>query len=135
VGFWLLAAAQAAVAEGFARSATDILWSGSARVRGVLGTPGRLYGAALAGHAVTGALAMTLGDALALLLVGATVAAANLVLLSLHTLWVNHRLLPPEVRPSLPARVAVLACALFFGWLLWGALAGATPGPAPVSGP
>ena len=65
---------------------------------------------------------MTLADPFRLILIGANVAALNFVLLSLHTIWINRALLPPELRPSLWRELAVLACGSFFAALLVKAL-------------
>jgi len=52
------------------------------------------------------------------IVISASVAAFNFVVLSLHTLWVNRTLLPRALRPTLWRELAVLACALFFAALL-----------------
>jgi hypothetical protein len=118
--FAILGLAQVGVVWGSLRSATDILWTAGrlARPGGPGPRVGRiahgLLGALLAASAAT----IASGDALALVVTSANIAAAALVLLSLHTLWVTGRLLPPEVRPSIGARVGLVASAAFFGWLL-----------------
>ena len=105
---------------GFTRSVTDILWTAVARSR----APGRelgaggLYYSVLVAFAIAGCLAMTLADPLRLIVIGANVAALNLVVLSLHTVWVNRALLPRELRPSLWREIGVLACGVFFAALL-----------------
>lgn len=122
-GFWMLALAatvwilfttQLGISEGFARSATDLLWSAGARPRRGAGS---LYVLVLGAFTLAGCAAMTVADPLNLVLLSANVAGLNFVILSLHTLRVNRRLLPPALRPSLWREAAVLACALFFGVL------------------
>jgi hypothetical protein len=119
-GFGVLAATQVGIVAGYARSVTDILWTASARSRpaGAEGGAGRVYWFSLAGFTLAGCLAMTLADPLLLIVISASVAAFNFVVLSLHTLWVNRTLLPRALRPTLWRELAVLACALFFAALL-----------------
>ena len=54
----------------------------------------------------------------ALLLIGANVAGAVLVVTSLHLLYINTRLLPAHVRPPPWRRAALVAMALFYGFFL-----------------
>jgi uncharacterized protein YhhL (DUF1145 family) len=69
----------------------------------------------LVAFGVWGCVALNLAQPLTLLVIGANIAALNLVVLSLHTLALNRRMLPPELRPSLPRQAALLLCALFYG--------------------
>jgi hypothetical protein len=106
------------------RSVTDTVWTAWARSRvpGGEGPASGLYYAVLVAFTVAGCAAMTLGDSYQLILIGANVAALNLVVLSFHTLWINRALLPSELRPSLWRELAVLACGSFFAALLVQAL-------------
>lgn len=119
-GFGILGLTQVGIAVGFTRSVTDILWTARARSRppGSEGAAAPLYYAVLITFAIAGCLAMTLGDPFRLIVIGANVAALNFVVLSLHTLWLNRALLPPELRPSRWREAGVLACGVFFAWLL-----------------
>src|SRR5207244_8528303 len=119
IGFGVLAATQVGIVAGYARSVTDLLWTASARSRpaGAEGGAGGVYWLSLAGFTLAGCLAMTLADPLLLIVISASVAAFNFVVLSLHTLWVNRTLLPRALRPTLWREVGVLACALFFAAL------------------
>jgi hypothetical protein len=119
-GFWILFATQVGITAGFARSVTDILWTSGVRPgnAGTTGSANTLYGATLAVFALAGCGAMTVAEPLSLILIGANLAAVNLVILAFHTLWVNRRLLPPELRPSLWREGAVAAGGLFFGLLV-----------------
>jgi hypothetical protein len=123
-GFAILSLTQAGIVEGFVRSVTDIVWTARARSRlsGSESPAGGLYYVVLVGFTAAGCAAMTLGDSYQLILIGANVAALNLVVLSFHTLWINRALLPPELRPSLWRELAVLACGSFFAALLVKAL-------------
>ena len=68
-----------------------------------------------------GFVAMTLAQPIVLLQLGANVAGVVMVIASLHILRVNTTLLPPELRPALWRRVALVAMALFYGFFvtLW----------------
>ena len=72
---------------------------------------------------IVGALALLLGDPLRLILIGANVGAVGMVILSVHTLVANRALLPRALRPALWRESGVVACALFFAWLVARALA------------
>jgi hypothetical protein len=119
-GFGILGLTQVGIATGFPRIVTDILWTAHARSRPPgPGLPaGPLYYAVLMAYALLGGVAMTVGDPFRLIVIGANVAALNFVALSLHTVWLNRTLLPPELRPSRWRELAVLACAAFFAALL-----------------
>jgi hypothetical protein len=121
-GFWILFSIQIGIVESFARSVTDIVCTASARARG---RAGATYLAALACFTAGAFAAMTLGDPLGLVVVSASVAAINLVLLAAHTLWVTVRLLPPALRPPLWRRVGLVLTGLFFSALV--ALAASRP--------
>ena len=111
-GLWIFFSTQLGIVEGFARSVTDILWAGGAARR--TGGAARLYYSVLGVFTLAGCAAMTVGDPLTLILIGANVAAFNLAVLAFHTLWMNRTLLPRELRPSLWREVAVAFCGLFF---------------------
>ena len=77
-GLWIFFSTQRGVAEGFTRSVTEILWTGSDRARAWAGErAARLYYAVLGAFAVAGAAALTLGDPLKLVLIGANVGALD----------------------------------------------------------
>ncbi len=116
-GLWILLSTQLGITSGFARSVTDILWTGGARPRAAAGASA-LYRGVLAVFALAGCLVLPLAEPLSLILIGANLAALNFVILAFHTLWVNRRLLPRELRPALWREAAVAACGLFFGALV-----------------
>ena len=116
-GLWILASTQVGVTSGFARSVTDILWAGGVRPRAEAGA-GTLYYSVLAVFTLAGCLALPLAEPLSLILIGANLAALNFVILAFHTLWVNRRLLPPELRPAPWREAGVAVCGLFFGALV-----------------
>ena len=109
---WIFFSTQLGIIEGFTRSVTDIFWAGGAARRE--GGAGRLYYLVLSVFTVVGCAAMTAGEPLTLILIGANVAAFNLAVLAFHTLWLNRTLLPPELRPALWREVVVALCGLFF---------------------
>jgi hypothetical protein len=125
---WILFKAQLDIVEGTVRAITDILWSGSRRVRSWRGGDVRsVYYTVLGVMALWGIFAMGLTQPIILLQLGANVAGTVLMIASLHILWVNTRLLPPPLRPPLWRRAALLLMAAFYGffvylWLMGGVL-------------
>lgn len=122
MGAWLLFKTQLDILEGTVRAVTDILWSGSRRVRRwSSGDVRGVYYSVLAIFVVWGLIAMGLAQPIFLLQLGANIAGVVMVLSALHILYVNTTLLPPEVRPPLWRRIALVAMALFYGFfvMLW----------------
>ena len=95
ISVWILFKAQLDILDGLVRSVTDILWSGSTRVRAWRGGDVRFvyYGVLLA-VTVWGLIALSLTQPYILLQLGANVAGVAMVLGSLHILRVNTTLLP-----------------------------------------
>jgi hypothetical protein len=115
LGAWLLFKTQLDNFEGMVRALTDILWTASARVRRWRGGDVRaVYYTLMTLLAVWGIVALRLAQPIVLLKLGANVAAAIFVIASMHLLYINTRLLPPHVRPSLGRRMALVATALFY---------------------
>lgn len=115
-GVWVLFSTQLGIVDGLPRSITDMLWSGSASVRRWRGGDIRaVYYGVLLIFGVWGCVALNLAQPLTLLVIGANIAAVNLVLLSLHTLTLNRRMLPPELQPSLLRQAGLVLCAVFYG--------------------
>ena len=113
---WVLFKAQLDIVEGMARSITDILWTGSARVRAARGGDVRfVYYTVLVLIAVWGIIALGLAQPIVLLQLGANMAGIVFVISSLHVLRVNTTLLPAELRPARWRRIALVAMALFYG--------------------
>jgi hypothetical protein len=122
MGAWLLFKAQLDILEGQVRAVTDILWTGSRRVRRwSTGDVRRVYYSVLGAARRVGFIAMGLAQPIVLLQLGANVAGVVMVIASLHILRVNTTLLPPELRPALWRRVVLVAMALFYGFFvsLW----------------
>ena len=122
MGAWLLFKTQLDILEGTVRAVTDILWSGSRRVRRwSSGDVRGVYYSVLAVFVGWGLIAMGLAAPFFLLQVSANVAGVVMVISSLHILYVNTTMLPPELRPPLWRRIALVVLALFYGFFvaLW----------------
>ncbi len=116
IGAWVLFKTQLDVLEGLARSLTDILWTGSKRVREWRdGDVRKVYYSVLILLVVWGVVALRLAQPIFLLQLGANVGGAVLCIASLHLFYINTRLLPEHVRPPLWRRLGLLACAIFYG--------------------
>ena len=101
------------------RAITDILWTGSRRVRAWRGGDVRaVYYAVLSGIVLWGIIALRLAQPIILLQLGANVAGVVLIDPWLHLLYVNTRLLPVELRPPAWRRVALVDVALFYGFFV-----------------
>ncbi|HEY2963663.1 MAG TPA: Nramp family divalent metal transporter [Pyrinomonadaceae bacterium] len=119
LGVWILFKAQLDILEGMTRAVTDILWTGSSRIRSWRGGDVRVvYYTVLAVITVWGILALRLTQPIILLALSANMAGIVFIISSLHLLYVNTRLLPVELRPPLWRRVALVALALFYGLFL-----------------
>jgi hypothetical protein len=134
ISVWILFKAQLDILDGLVRSVTDILWSGSARVRAWRGGDVRVvYYGVLATVTVWGLIALSLTQPYILLQLGANVAGVAMVIGSLHILRVNTTLLPEPLRPPLWRRVALVGMALFYFVFVWMWLMGG-PLPDPSKG-
>jgi hypothetical protein len=119
LGAWILFKTQLDCVEGMTRSITDILWTGSARVRAWRGGDVRaVYYLVLAVVVAWGIVALKLAQPVMLLQIGANIASLIFVFCSLHLLYLNTRLLPRELRPPLWRRVALVCMASFYGFFV-----------------
>lgn len=119
LGAWILFKTQLDIVEGMVRSITDILWTGSRRVRAWRGGDVRaIYYSVLAAVTLWGIFALRLAPPIFLLKLAANVAGAVFVVASLHLLYLNTRFLPPEVRPPAWRRAGLVAMALFYGFFV-----------------
>jgi hypothetical protein len=117
LGAWLLFKTQLDLVEGMVRSITDILWTGSHRLRSWRGGDVRIvYYGVLGAVALWGIIALRLAQPIILLKVAANVAAVIFTVASLHLLYVNTRFLPRDLRPPVWRRVLLVAMALFYGF-------------------
>jgi hypothetical protein len=116
LGVWILFKTQLDILEGMVRAITDILWTGSKRLRTWRGGDVRVvYYAVLTVVVLWGVIALRLTQPITLIQLGANVAGIILMISSLHLLYINTTLLPKELRPSWPRRLALVALALFYG--------------------
>ncbi len=119
LGAWLLFKTQLDIVEGMVRSITDILWTGSHRVRTWRGSDVRaVYYTVLSAVALWGVIALRLAQPILLLKLGANVAGVIFVIASLHLLYLNTCLLPSELRPPTWRRAGLVAMALFYGFFV-----------------
>ena len=119
LGAWILFKTQLDNFEGMVRAVTDILWTGSRRVRAWRdGDVRAVYYTVLAVLVVWGIIALRLAQPIVLLKIGANVAGAVFVIAAPHLLYVNTRILPPHVRPPLWRRLALAAMAVFYAFFV-----------------
>jgi hypothetical protein len=115
LGAWLLFKTQLDILEGMVRSITDILWTGSKRVRAWRGGDVRaVYYGILVAVALWGIFALRLAQPIMLLKIAANIGGLVFVVASLHLLYINTRLLPPAVRPPLWRRAGLVGMAVFY---------------------
>ena len=119
LGAWLLFKSQLDVLEGMVRAITDILWTGSRRIRSWRGGDVRaVYYTVLAAVVLWGVVALRLAQPIVLLQLAANVAGVVFVVASLHLLYLNTRLLPRELRPPPWRRAALVGMAVFYGFFV-----------------
>jgi hypothetical protein len=120
LGAWLLLKTQLDNVDAITRSVTDMLWTASSRVRAWRGGDVRaVYYSVLAAVAIWGMIALRMVQPIVLLQLGANVAGVIFIIASLHLLYINSTLLPPELRPSMPRRMVLVAMALFYGFFTY----------------
>lgn len=122
-GLWILFSTHLGNTDVLVRTVTDALWTASRRLRSNprLGV-GRLYYALLIGFTIWGFVVVNLAGAMTLFKILAAIAGLVLVPASIQVLRVNTRLLPPELRPALWRRAALIACAVFYAAVSWAML-------------
>jgi hypothetical protein len=124
LGVWILFKTQLDILEGTTRAVTDILWTGSKRIREwKAGDVRVVYYSVLGAISVWGIIALRLTQPIVLLALSANMAGIVFIISSLHLLYVNTQLLPVELRPSLWRCCALIGLALFYSlflmlWLL-----------------
>jgi hypothetical protein len=116
LGAWILFKTQLDILEGTVRVLTDIIWTGNRKIRAAKDADVRkVYYAVLAVVVVWGILALRITQPIVLLQLGANMAGIVFIVASLHLLYINTTLLPPEIRPPLWRRMALVATAVFYG--------------------
>jgi hypothetical protein len=126
MGVWILFKTQLDLLEGMVRGLTDILWTGSKKLRAA-GDVRRIYYPILAVVVVAGLIILRLPQPLALLALGANMAGIVFVVSSLHLLRINTKLLPKEIQPGPARRVALVVMAIFYGFFVYFFLFGGFP--------
>ncbi len=124
LGVWILFKAQLDLLEGLTRAVTDILWTGSKRIRTWKGGDVRfVYYGVLAVVSLWGIVALRLTQPIVLLLLSANMAGIVFIFSSIHLLYINTRFLPAELRPRKWRQLALIALPIFYGLfpalLLW----------------
>jgi len=116
LGAWILFKTQLDIVESMVRSLTDILWTGSGRVRTWSHGDVRIvYYVALAVICLWGIVALRLAQPIILLMLAGNVAAVVFTIAALHLLYLNTRLLPRALRPPGWRRAALVGMACFYG--------------------
>ena len=119
VGFWILFSTQVGVTDAFVRMMTDIIWTNNPENDSEDDVRFIYYGVFLA-FSLSGTLILFLEvKPLLLILFGANIAGLNTAIISLHTLYVNRKFLPVELRPPLWREFVVLMGAIFYGFLFF----------------
>jgi hypothetical protein len=119
LGAWILFKTQLDQLEGMTRAITDILWTGSSRLRAWRGGDVRtVYYCVLAVAVLWGIVALRLAQPFFLLQISANMAGLVLVIGALHLLYVNTHLLPEHVRPPRWRQAALVFMALFYGFFV-----------------
>jgi hypothetical protein len=116
LGVWLLFKSQLDLLDGLTRAVTDILWTGSKRIRSWRGRDVRfVYYGVLMVVSLWGIVALRLTQPIALLALSANMAGLVFIISAFHVLHINTRLLPVELRPPMWRRVALVILAVFYG--------------------
>jgi hypothetical protein len=117
MGAWVLFKTQLDILEALVRASTDILWTGSKRIRDWRGGDvRRVYYFVLGLVVVWGAFALGVAQPIFLLQLSANIASVVFVISAIHLLYINTRLLAPELRPGLWPRVGLVAMVIFYGF-------------------
>jgi hypothetical protein len=119
LGAWLLFKTQLDLTEALVRAITDILWTGSGRVRRWRGGDVRaVYYTVLAIAAAWGIVALRLAAPIILLQIAANVAGLVFVVATWHLLYINTRYLPREIRPSRARQLVLVAMSAFYAFFV-----------------
>jgi hypothetical protein len=115
IGFLVLAPNAVFAGDLIARLWTDLIWIGSAKVKN---RPShsviRIYYGILAIYCVWGFVALTFMSPLQIAIIGPVLGNVALGFSAFHTLVVNRRLLPVELRPNWFMQLGLIACGVFF---------------------
>ena len=112
-GFWILYSTHLGNTDVLARLICDGLWAGFPAMQ--RWKPSRLYAVLLLGLTAFGLVAISFGNVMVLFRILGAAASVVMGLAALQILRVNTRFLPPEIRPRLWRRIAMVACACMYG--------------------
>jgi hypothetical protein len=114
-GFWILYSTHLGNTDLLVRTATDVLWMGSGRVRNWKG--GRasvIYYGLLAAFSLWGFVAVRFAGPFTLFKMVANIAGGVLAFSGVQILIVNRKFLPPELRPPLWRQALLAGCVVFY---------------------
>lgn len=120
VGMLVMLPSQMSIVDDVSRRWTDILWSGSRRVRSTLAgnAVSRIYYSILGVYVLWTVVAAyvfsTWGTPKLMTLVIANLNNLAIGFTSFHLLWINSTMLPPALRPRWYHRIGVFACGVFY---------------------
>jgi hypothetical protein len=98
-GFWILFSTQLGFVEMFVRNVTEVSWTVSPRLRALVKQDVRkVYYTLLGIYTLFGIWAITKAQPFTLIVIGAFIAGFNLVVLGTHTIVVQRKFLPTELR-------------------------------------
>ena len=118
IGFWILFSTQLGVTDAFVRMVTDIIWANSSTEDTSDKDVRFVYYSILLMFSLSGSAILFLDvRPLFLILIGASIAGLNTTIIGLHTLYVNRKLLPPQLKPPLWREIVVVLGAIFYGFL------------------
>jgi hypothetical protein len=116
-GFWILFSTQLGNTDILVRTITDVLWTGSRRVRAWRGGDVRaIYYLTLFAVSGFGLLTLWWAGAATMFKLLANMAGLILAVASVQILLVNRRFLPPALRPPLWRQAALAATFLVYGF-------------------
>jgi len=124
VSFWILYSTQLGITDVFTRIVTDMIWSSSRRARAwPSGDIRFVYYGVLSIFTLWGVyILLTDVKPLFFILLSANMAGLNFVFLGLHTLYINRKFLPAELRAPLWREVVVLLAVVFFAFFFCNAV-------------
>lgn len=120
VGLMVMLPSQLSIVDDFSRRWTDILWSGSRRVRNNLSgnQVRKIYYAILGSYVLWSAVCAWIfsryGTPKLMTLVIANLNNLAIGATSFHVLWINRTLLPPPLRPRWYSQLGLAACGIFY---------------------
>jgi hypothetical protein len=120
VGLTVMLPSQMSIVDDFSRRWTDMIWSGSRRVRDSLRghQVSRIYYTILASYVLWTVVATylfsTYGTPKLMTLVIANLNNLAIGLTAFHLLWINCTLLPRELQPRWFQRAGLVACGVFY---------------------